>query len=155
MKTLSVTVMAALLLCGSFFLSEAQAQIETIASETAAKEIATNAGGTYIQGAAAPALSGSQVALPIIDEATGQVLGHIVAEQANLAAALNAAGFTEVATSIAAVEAGTVAGATVAAGIGVGTTTALVVGAAAIVGVAVSGGGSSDGTSTHTTTTHH
>jgi hypothetical protein len=151
MKILTVTIMAcALLVSGIGILSSANAQTETIASETVAKEIAANAGGTYVQGAAAPALTGSQTALPIIDQATGQVLGHIVAEQANLVAALNAAGFTEVATAVGATAAGTVAGTTVAAGIGVGTTTALAVGAAVAVGLAVSS--SSDGT---TTTTHH
>ncbi len=155
MKIFTVTLIAcAILISGIGILSSANAQTETIASEAVAKEIAANAGGSYVQGSAAPALTGSQTALPIIEEATGQVLGHIVAEQANLVAALNGAGFTEVATAMAAVEAGTVAGATVAAGVGVGTTTALAVGAAVVVGAAVSGGGS-DSTTSHAAASHH
>jgi hypothetical protein len=146
MKIFIVTIMTVtLLMSGIGILSTTFAQTSTIAAEVVAKEIAANAGGTYIQGSTAPILTGSQTALPVIEETTGQVLGHIVADQANLVAALNAAGFTEVATSMAAIEAGTLAGTTVAAGIGVGTSTALAIGAAIAVGLAVSGGGGGGG----------
>ncbi len=135
-------------------LSPAHAQTETIAAESVAKEIAANAGGTFVEGSAAPALSGTQVALPIVEEATGQVIGHIVAEQASLVSALNTAGFTEVASALAAVEAGTVAGATAATGLALGTTgtVALVGAGVAGAGLALSGG---SGDSSSSTTTHH
>ena len=151
MKIFTVTIMTvALLISGIGILSPVSAQTGNIAAEAVAKEIAANAGGTYVQGAAAPTLTGTQAALPIIEESTGQILGYIVAEQANLVAALNAAGFTEVATALAAAEAGSVAGTTVAAGIGVGTSTALAIGAAVALGLAVSGGGGGGGsTSNH------
>src|SRR3989304_2544399 len=74
----------------------------TIASVVKAKELAAAAGGTYVEGATAPALTGTQVALPVIDEATGNVLGHIVADQASLVSALNAAGYASVASAVAA-----------------------------------------------------
>jgi hypothetical protein len=83
---------------------------QNIASVAKAQEIATAAGGTYVEGATAPALTGTQVALPVIDSATGNVLGYIVADQASLVAALNAAGYASVASAVAAATVGTSAG---------------------------------------------
>ncbi len=119
---------------------------QTIASVAKAQEIAAAAGGAYVEGAAAPALTGTQVALPVIDGATGSVLGHVVAEQASLVSALNTAGYTSVASAVAATQAGTTAGLAVGAGITAGTVT---VGAAAVAGAAAlivaSGGGTTSG----------
>ncbi len=160
MKTLTVFVLVlSLLMPGAGLISQAYSQTETIAAASVAQDIAANAGGAFIEGAAAPALTGTQVALPIVEEATGQILGHIVAEQASLVSALNAAGYAEVATAIAAVEAGTVAGAAAATGLALGTTgtTALVVAGVAGAGLALSGN-DDDGSSTtahHSTTSHH
>jgi hypothetical protein len=121
---------------------------QTIASVAKAKEIASAAGGTYVEGATAPALTGTQVALPVIDGATGDVLGYVVADQASLVSALNAAGYSSVASAVAASQTGASAGLAVGAGISAGT---VAVGAAVVAGVAVlavsSGGGG--GTSSH------
>jgi hypothetical protein len=122
---------------------------QTIASVAKAKEIATAAGGTYVEGAAAPALTGTQVALPVIDGATGDVLGYVVADQASLVSALNAAGYSSVASAIAASSAGAAGGLAVGAGISAGTVAA---GAAVVAGVAalaVSSGGGGGTTSGH------
>ena len=157
MKTITVLLtVIALLMSGTGFLFQAYAQTESISGEDVAREIAENADGTYVQGSTAPALTGTQVALPILDEATNEIFGYIVADQTKLVSALNAAGFTEVATALAAVDAGTVAGTTVLAGLSAGTITAAAAGAAVVIGLAVSSsGGGGDGTSTTTTTSHH
>jgi hypothetical protein len=127
---------------------------QTIPAVAKAKEIAAAAGGTYVEGAAAPALTGTQVALPVIDGATGDVLGYVVADQASLVSALNAAGYSSVASAVAASQAGASAGLAVGAGISAGT---VAVGAAVVAGVAVlavsSGGGGGGGGGT--TTAHH
>ena len=155
MKRLTILLTAiALLMSGTVFVSQALAQTESISGENVAMEIAQNADGVYVQGSTAPALTGTQVALPIVDESTNEILGYIVADQSKLVSALNAAGFTEVSTALAAIDAGTVAGTTVIAGLSAGTITAAAAGAAVVIGLAVSGGGSSGG-STTTTTSHH
>jgi hypothetical protein len=51
---------------------------ETITSVKKAKEIAVAAKGAYWEGAAVPTLKGTEIALPVIDQA-GNVIGHIVA----------------------------------------------------------------------------
>jgi len=129
--------------------SHADVVTQKIASEAVAKELAANAGGTYVPGAAAPALTGTQVALPVVSEATGKVIGYVVADKAALISALNAAGYTKVASAIAATDAGTAAGFAVGAGISTGT---IVVGTAVLVGIvalAVSSGGGGGSTSHH------
>ena len=128
---------------------------QTIASVDKAKEIATAAGGTYVEGATAPALTGTQVALPVIDSTSGAVLGHIVADQASLVSALNAAGYASVASAVAAANVGTAAGLAVGAGISAGT---IAIGAGVVAGVAliaVSSGGGGNGGGGGTTTVHH
>jgi hypothetical protein len=128
---------------------------QTIASVSKAQEIATAAGGTYVEGATAPALTGTQVALPVIDSASGEVLGYVVAEQASLVSALNAAGYASVASAVAAATVGTTAGLAVGAGIGAGT---IAVGAGIVAGVALialSSGGGGGGSGDGTTTVHH
>ncbi|MEW6602257.1 MAG: hypothetical protein AB1499_14895 [Nitrospirota bacterium] len=156
-KIVVLFLAAVFLLCNSLTISQVQAQTEKIASIETAKKLAADAGGTYVEGATAPALTGNQVALPVIDEATGNVIGHIVAEQSSMVSALNAAGYTEVGAALAATEAGAGAGLAVGAGISAGTIGAGAAAAAAAIGlvVASTGGGDSDTTSQHTTTTHH
>jgi hypothetical protein len=90
---------------------------EKIEAEEVAKELAAKADGTYIKGETAPALKGSEVALPIVDEETGNILGYVVAEKEKLVPVLNEAGLTEVANALAAAEAGAAAAGAVTAGI--------------------------------------
>ncbi|RJQ53954.1 MAG: hypothetical protein C4526_05790 [Nitrospiraceae bacterium] len=130
--------------------SFAEAVTQKIASEAAAKDLAIKAGGTFVSGADAPVLTGTQVALPVVSKSSGNVIGYVVAEKAALVSALNAEGYTSVASAIAAVEAGSAAGLAVGAGISAGTIAAgvaLVAGAVAL-GVAAGSGGSST-TSNH------
>jgi hypothetical protein len=150
-KITALIIILTLSLFNTGLLSQAYAQTEAIESVEAAKELASNAGGIYVDGEAAPALTGDQIALPVIDETTGNILGHIVAEKANLVSALNAAGHTGVATAISAAEVGTATAGAVGAGFLGGTTGAIVAGVAVIVGVAlaVSGGGGSGSSSNH------
>ncbi|GEM_PF-3081586 len=156
-KAVSLSLICSLLVFFAGFVPQAGAQTETIATIDAAKELARNAGGVFVEGGKAPALTGDQVALPVIEEESGKILGHIVAERDGLVSALNAAGHTEVASAIAAGEAGAAAGSAVGAGILGGTTGMTVLGVAAVAGVAlaVSGGSSSDSTSGHSTTSNH
>ena len=95
--------------------------VEEIDSEASARHLAVKAEGTYIEGASAPTLSGSEVALPILDEASGQVLGYIVADQIKLISVLNEVGMAEVASAIAAISVGTAAGAAAGTGFALGT----------------------------------
>ncbi len=134
---------------GTGFVSLADAQAETIATIEAAKELAENAGGIFVGGEKTPALTGNQVALPVIEEETGKILGHIIADRSTLVSVLNAAGHTEVASAIAAGAAGAAAGTAVGAGVLGGTAGMIALGAAAVAGIAlaVSSGGSS--TSNH------
>ncbi len=125
--------------------SQADAETASIASIQAAEKIAADAGGTFVAGSTAPALTGTQVALPVLEESTGTVLGHIVAEQAALVTTLEAAGMVEVATAIAAIEAGAAAGAIAAAGISAGTAAAVAVGVAVSAALVLEGGTSSTG----------
>lgn len=123
----------------------------TISSVAKVKEIAIAADGAYWEDIVPPALKGTEVALPVIDEATHNVIGHIIAERAKLVSALNAAGYTEVASAIAAAEVGAIAGLSVGAGISMGTIGAVAGGAAVIAGIAlaVSGGGGGGVTTAH------
>lgn len=120
---------------------------EKIEAEEVAKELATKAGGTYVKGETAPALKGSEVALPIVDEETGNILGYVVAEKEKLVPVLNEAGLSEVANALAAMEAGEAAAGTVAAGISGGTITWIAIGVAALAGIgfALGGGGGGGG----------
>ncbi len=137
-----------------------EAVVEKIASVSKAKEIAAKAGGQYIEGVSAPALTDTQVALPVINESNGEVLGHIIADKEKLISALNEAGYQKVGSALAAAqttaEAGEAAGFIAEAGIAAGTVEAAVVATAGVVGIglAVSGGGGGGGDA-GTTTTHH
>jgi len=127
----------------------ADAVTETISSVSKAKEIAAAAKGGYWEGTSAPALSKSEIALPVMDRATGNVIGHIVAEKGKLISALNSAGYSKVAAALAAVQAGTTAGVAVGTGVAIGTTGAIVSGVALTAGVALAV------VESGTTTTHH
>ncbi len=123
--------------------------VEKIEAEEVAKELAAMAEGEYVKGEAVPELEGGQVSLPIIDEESGKILGHVIADKAKLVAVLNEAGLTEVAGALAAMEAGAAAGGAVAAGISMGTMTWVAIGVAAVAGVAaLAGGGGGGGGST-------
>ncbi len=155
MKLISVTCFL-LLLVGAVFLNEGYAEEVVsgkIASELAAEDLAAKAGGKYVKGILSEPLTPTQIALPVVDESSGEILGHIVAEQSELAAALNAAGLAEVSTAVAAfptaASTGAAAGATATAGVMSGTTVAAAVGVAAVVGVALAVNGGSDSTSNH------
>ena len=145
-----------LLLVGTVFLSTGYAEEVVsgkIASELAAEDLAEKAGGKYVKGALNQELTPTQIALPVVDESSGAILGHIVAEQSELAEVLNAAGLAEVSTAVAAfptaASTGAAAGATATAGVVSGTTVAAAVGVAAVVGVALAVSGGSDSTSNH------
>ena len=130
--------------------SYAATVVTEIDSEAAARSLAVKAEGTYVEGAAPPTLSGSEVALPIINESSGEVLGHIVADQIKLISVLNEAGLTEVASAIAAISVGTAAGTAAGTGFALGTTGTIAAVAAIGIGVAVAvGSGGSSSTSSH------
>ncbi|MBI4681986.1 MAG: hypothetical protein HY757_02660 [Nitrospirae bacterium] len=128
---------------------------EKIEAEQVAQDLAAKAGGSYVKGETAPVLKDTEIALPIIDEETGNTLGYVVAEKKKLISVLNEAGLTEVANAIAAMEAGEAAAGTVTAGISGGTIAWISVGVAALVGIGVAlssgggGGGSSGSSSNH------
>lgn len=137
-------------------LQAAETVMGKIASENMAKDIAEKAGGQYVEGISAPATEGNQVALPVMDESTGEIEGYIVADQDQLVAVLNSEGYTDVASALAAAqttaEAGEAAGLIAESGIAAGTigkVAAAAAGAAGIAAVASGGDGSSS------TTTHH
>ena len=88
------------------------------------------------------------MALPVQDEATGDVIGYIVAEKTKLISALNEAGLAEVANALAAAEAGTEAGGTSMASMLGGKTGWILLGVAVVAGIAIaagSGGGGGGG----------
>lgn len=149
---LIVAILFFILNLGYVATSHAEVVTQKIASEAAAKELAANAGGEYVSGSTVPAVTGTQVALPIISEATGKAVGYIVADKAALISALNAAGYTEVASAIAASEAGTAAGFAVGSGVRGGTIALGTVIAAGIAALIVSSSGDGNGTGT---TAHH
>jgi hypothetical protein len=153
-KTLSLLVVFLFLSVNFSFLlpsiSYAETVVTEIDSEAAARNLAVKAEGTYVKGAAAPTLSGSEVALPIIDEASGDVLGYIVADQIKLISVLNEAGMAEVASAIAAISVGTAAGAAAGTGFALGTTGTIAAVAAVGIGVAVAvGSGGTSSTPSH------
>ncbi|RJQ44808.1 MAG: hypothetical protein C4538_09405 [Nitrospiraceae bacterium] len=150
-KTVSIVVLIAFFAFSFYSVAPtfaAAAVTPIIPSENVAKEIAKNAGGYYSEGASVPVLSGTEVALPVIKEGTGEVIGYIVAERANLITTLNTAGFSEVSSALAAAEAGTAAGLAVGAGISGGTIALGVAVAAGVIGLAVGAGGGGGGGST-------
>ncbi len=158
MKKLTVVLLiSAFLISGIGIFSPAEAQTETIASQAIAEQLAADAGGSFITGTTAPALTGTQVALPVVSQATGETLGFVVAEKASLVGALNAAGLTEVAAAVSATAAGSVAGVAAATGLALGTTGTVALAVAAVAGIALAVGSDNDSTSTttHTTTAHH
>ncbi len=151
-KTVSIIVVFALLIFNISYVSVSSAQdmvTEKIPAVSKARQIATDADGSYWEGASAPVLADTEVALPVIDESSGKILGYIVADKAKLVKVLEAAGLTEVASSLAAVEAGTVAGLTAGAAVSFGTIGLVAAGAALVIGVAVAAGGGGGTTTQH------
>ncbi|MCK5427669.1 MAG: hypothetical protein KAJ34_08240, partial [Thermodesulfovibrionia bacterium] len=57
---------------------------EKIPSEQMAEEIKDLAGGKYWKGESVPSHKANEVALQVIDEKTGKVIGHIVADKQKL-----------------------------------------------------------------------
>jgi len=154
LKALSLpSIFLILILISSFVLhptTYAETVVKEIDSEAAARQIAVKAEGTYVEGPAAPTLSGSEVALPIVDEVSGEVLGHIVAEQIKLIAVLNEVGMAEVASAIAALSVGKEAGAAAGTGFALGTTGKIAAAVAVGTGIAIAiGSGGSSSTSSH------
>jgi len=125
---------------------------QEITSEEMARSIASDAGGSYIQSAAPPSVTGSQVALPVLDKATGSVVGHIVADRAALVEALNTAGLKEVASAVSAMGAGTSTGTLAGTGLSLGTTGTIAVVAGVIIVALVIANNDDGGSST---TVHH
>ena len=135
---------------------------EKIASKATAEELAVKAGGTYMEGPVAPALSGTQVALPVIDESSKEPIGYIIAEKDKLVSVLNEAGYTDVASALSAAEttaeAGASAGFIAETGIAAGTigiASGIAAGAAGIALAIGGGGGGGGGDGTTPTTAHH
>lgn len=155
-KIIVLLTVFSLLALNAGFNKRAFAQSENIEAETVAEELAARSGGRYVKGETAPALKGQEVALPIVEEETGKVLGHVVADKAKLVSVLNDAGLSEVANALAAMGAGEAAGETVAAGMSGGTITWIAIGVAAVVGlgVALGGGGGGGGGSSSSTSNH-
>lgn len=123
--------------------------VDNIESVNAAIDLAAQAEGRYVEGATAPALQGNEVALPVQD-ASGNILGHIVADRDKLISVLNAAGMTEVASALGAATTGTAAGSTATAGVLGGTTGKVVLGIALVAGAAAAiASGGSDSTTNH------
>jgi hypothetical protein len=157
-KATALIVVFSFLLFTFGFDSLSYAQVEKIPAEEVAREIGTRAGGTYIEGAAPPTITGTEIALPVIDEETGNILGYIVAEKESLIKELKNSGLAEVAEALEDVAAGTIAGVgtageaageTVEAGMIGGTTGAVLLGIAAAVGIALAVGSSGGSTSQH------
>ncbi len=128
---------------------------ETISSVSKAKEIAEAAGGGYWEGAVPPRTTATEVALPVIDK-SGNTMGFIVADKAKLVAALNAEGYTTVASALAAAQAGSAAGLAVGGGIAMGTVGIAAATVAVVGGIAlIVSGGDETTTSHHVTSQHH
>ena len=124
---------------------------ETIPSEAAAEEIKDLAQGQYWRGEGIPVHKANEVALPVIDEKTGKVIGHIVADKEALIEALRIKGYTTVASALAAVETGTTAGLAAGTTLSTGTIVGLAAGAVAITTIVLIVIDEDDGV----TTTHH
>jgi hypothetical protein len=158
-KIIAIMVTAAFLVSAVHvpFLSaqEEETIIQKIATINQAKEIAEKAEGEYWEASEywekppSPPVEGTaKVALPVQDEATGDVIGYIVAEKTKLISALNEAGLAEVANALAAAEAGTEAGGTSMASMLGGKTGWILLGVAVVAGIAIaagSGGGGGGG----------
>jgi hypothetical protein len=134
------------------YAEEADVIIQKISTIEKAKKIAKASDGQYWEASdywekpPSPSLEGTgKVALPVQDEATGDVIGYIVADKEKLIAALNAEGLTQVASALAAAEAGTVAGDAATTGFLSGTTAKVILGVVLVAGIALAAGGSSGG----------
>lgn len=159
-KFTAIAVMLSLIVFSTAQVSPLYAQdeiVEKISTIERAKEIAEMAEGEYLEAAKyweTPVEGTEKIALPVQDEATGEVLGYIVADKEKLIAALNSFGLTDAANALAAMEAGEIAGGTASAGIFSGTTMTVILVVAVVAGVAVAVGGGGGGGGGGTTTNH-
>ncbi len=150
-KVIALLVVFAFVMFNFGFVSQTSALdrvTEKIPSVENAKEIAANAGGVYLKGTDAPALSETEVALPIMEK-TGDVIGYIAADQSKLAAALDEAGYTEAGSAIAALKSGSTAGHTVETGTSIGTVALAVIFVVAATGTAFAVSESTESTGGH------
>jgi hypothetical protein len=83
---------------------------EKIPSEATAEEIKDLAQGQYWRGESIPVHKANEVALPVLDEKTGKVIGHIIADKQKLIDALNIKGYTTVAAAGTTLSTGTIVG---------------------------------------------
>ena len=102
MKTSTLSLLIFMIFISGTSLSYSETIQKTIDSEAAARQLAIKAQGTYMEGSSHPPLADSAFALPIIDEDSGNVLGHIIANKIRLISVLNDAGLTEISSAIAA-----------------------------------------------------
>lgn len=160
-KIMAVMVSLSFLIFSShaplLYAEETDVVVQNISTLEKAKKIAEASEGQYWEASEywekppSPSVKGTtKIALPVQDEATGDVIGYIVADKEKLIAALNAEGLTEVANALAAVEAGGIAGETAAASFLSGTTAKVILGIVLVAGIAIAAGsgGSSGGGST-------
>jgi len=164
-KTIAVIVSFSFLVFCSYiphgYAEERDVVIQKISTIEKAKKIAQASDGEYWEASdywekpPAPRVEGTaKVALPVQDEATGDVIGYIVADKEKLVAALNAEGLTQVANALAAADAGSVAGEAATAGFLSGTTGKVILGVVLVAGIAIAasgggGGGGGGSTSNH------
>ena len=149
------------------YAEEADVVVQKISTIEKAKKIAKASEGEYWEASEywekppSPSVEGTaKVALPVQDEATGDVIGYIVADREKLIAALNAEGLTEVASALAAADAGAVAGDLATTGFLSGTTGKVILGVVLVAGIAIAvgsggGGGGGGGGGNSTPTTNH
>jgi len=138
----------------SGYAEESEVVFQKISTIEKAKKIAKASDGEYWEASEywdkppSPPVKGTdKIALPVQDEATGDVIGYIVADKEKLIAALNAEGLTQVANALAAAEAGSVAGDAATASFLSGTTAKVILGVVLVAGIAIaaSGGGGGGG----------
>ena len=140
------------------YAEEKEVVVQKISTIEKAKKIAKASDGQYWEASEywekppAPSVKGTDnIALPVQDEVSGDVIGYIVADKEKLIAALNAEGLTEVANALAAADAGVLAGDAATTSFLGGTTGKIVLGVVLVAGIAIaagSGGGGGGGGST-------
>lgn len=153
-----------LVFCGNMprlYAEEADVVVQKISTIEKAKKIAKASEGQYWEASeywekppSPPVKGTTRVALPVQDEATGDVIGYIVADKEKLVAVLNAEGLTQVANALAAVEAGTVAGDMATTSFMSGTTGKVILGIVLVAGIALAAGGGGGGGGGGSTSNH-
>jgi hypothetical protein len=155
-KIIAVIVsLSFLLFCGhmpQLYAEETDVVVQKISTIEKAKKIAKASDGQYWEASeywekppSPPVKGTARIALPVQDEATGDVIGYIVADKEKLVAALNAEGLTQVANALAAADAGTVAGDVATTSFMSGTTAKVILGVVLVAGIALAAGGGGGG----------